>query len=48
MDADFGLDSVEMTEGHTHAICKYARNQWPQLAFDGKVLALTANEITPT
>lgn len=27
--------------------CKYFRNPWCQLAFNGNVLALTANEITP-
>ena len=42
-----GQTKCKLRAAHTRAICKYSRNPWCRLAFDGNVLALTANEITP-
>ena len=37
----------KLRAARARTICKYSRNPWCRLAFDGIVLALTANEITP-
>jgi hypothetical protein len=47
-DGFLGSNQVHVTDGSAYAICRYAHSTWHRLAFDDNMLALTANEITPT